>query len=74
MRGHPQEHLVLVWAGLLQQENRPDGLRPAREFVYWRHKAEDLWTACASAALVSCHAAKDVAVIPERLTTFHQSR
>ena len=54
MRGHLQEHLLLVWAGILQQQG-DNGLRQAPTPAYWRRRAEALWTACARATLVNCH-------------------
>jgi hypothetical protein len=51
MRDHPQEHLLLVWAEILQQQD-DSGLRQPTTLAHWRHEAEELWTVCASATLV----------------------
>ena len=53
MRGHPQEHLLQTWAGILQQQE-DDGLQDALTHAHLRHEAEMLWSACAGATLVSC--------------------
>lgn len=54
MRGHPQEHLLEAWIGILQQEEENNGKLRRSTQAALRHKAAALWSACASAALVSC--------------------
>ena len=54
MRGHPREHLLQAWAGILQQQEG-DGLQQPQSIEDLQHEAEALWSACAGATLVSCH-------------------
>jgi hypothetical protein len=53
MRDHPREHLLLVWAGILQQQG-DDGMQHPPLPAHWQHRAEALWSACAGATLLSC--------------------
>ena len=54
MRGHPHEHLVEAWAGILQQQEEDDGRQSLSPLPQLRYAAEALWNVCAGATLVSC--------------------
>ena len=50
----PQEHLLQIWAGILQQEELEDGIDSPSTPARLRCRAEKLWSDCANAALLSC--------------------
>lgn len=54
MDGHPQEHLLETWEGILQQDEEEDGEQRPSTPAHLRHRAEALWSACEGAALLSC--------------------
>ena len=56
MRGQPREHLLLAWAGILQQQEEEDGEQSPSTPPQLQHAAEALWSVCAGASLVSCQA------------------
>jgi hypothetical protein len=67
MRCRPQEHLLQVWAGILQQQE-DDGLQdPPTSSQLWQ-SAEALWMACAAATLVSC-SSSDQDILSRRVAT-----
>ena len=55
MRGHPQEHLLVIWAGILQQQQDQRGEQRPDSPAQLRRRALALWAACAGATLLSCH-------------------
>lgn len=54
MRGHPWEHLVEAWAGILQQQEDEYGVQNPSTAPQLRKAAEAMWSVCAGATLVSC--------------------
>ena len=56
MRGHPQEHLLQAWAGILQQQHDDKGEPRRASAAQLRRMAVALWTSCAGATLLSCEA------------------
>jgi hypothetical protein len=55
MRNHPRTHLLVVWAGILQQQQNDSGEQRPAAPPQLRRMALALWTTCASATLISCH-------------------
>ena len=55
MHGHPQEHLLQAWAGILQQQQDDNGEQRPAPLAELQRRAMELWTVCASAALIACH-------------------
>jgi hypothetical protein len=55
MRSTLREHLLLVWAGILQQQQDERGEQRPDSPAQLRRMAVSLWTACAGATLISCH-------------------
>jgi hypothetical protein len=55
MRGHPQDDLLLAWAGLLQQQQEDRGEQRPASPAQLQRMASALWTSCAGATLLSCY-------------------
>jgi hypothetical protein len=56
MRGHPRDHLLQAWAGILQQQEEDGGVQQPSSPERLQKAAEALWKACASATLLDAHA------------------
>lgn len=53
MCGHPRDHLIQAWAGILQQQEEQIGVLHTSSPLRLQCTAEALWKVCASATLIT---------------------